>query len=198
MRAAKITFFIILTAIITIQTISHFYVKFLDPRKSILDKYKKDVEKKIDGIKSLDELESLYAEQINDIDNLEKNRDKYTKDQYDDMMHDLEQDEQIIYYRIKTIESKQKDLKQLIFYWSAGLLLVAIGIVIYILRFKWIGLTLFFLGFGEFATWTSPLMRWDNLIGFKILLDTKLILSLISLLLIITVWIINEKLIDKE
>ena len=45
MRATKIIFFIILTAIITVQTISHFYVKLLDQRTSVLDKYKENVEK---------------------------------------------------------------------------------------------------------------------------------------------------------
>jgi hypothetical protein len=113
-------------------------------------------------------------------------------------MRDLEQDKQKIYYRIQTVEFRKKDLKRLMFYWSIGLLLVFIGIVIYKLRFKWIGLTLFFIGFGEFATWTSPLMRWENAIGFKILLDTKLILSVLSLLFIITAWIINEKLINEK
>jgi hypothetical protein len=45
--------------------------------------------------------------------------------------------------------------------------------------------------------WTSPFFDRSNTLNFIELLDMKLVLSTITLALIITLWLLNERLIDK-
>src|SRR5436309_2889778 len=61
MRALRVTLFVIAFVALASQTFRHGYVRWLEPRASVLDKYNTETEKQITTAKSLDELVALYA-----------------------------------------------------------------------------------------------------------------------------------------
>src|SRR3954467_15994678 len=60
MRALRITLFVIAFVVLTSQTFRHAYVRWLEPRTSVLDKYNTETDKQIITAKSLEELVRLY------------------------------------------------------------------------------------------------------------------------------------------
>jgi hypothetical protein len=198
MRGTKLTFFIILTIIILTQTIAHFYVKFIIPKESILDKYKDPIDEEIESKQSIEELDNLYIEAKSELDTFNEDNIDNSSDEIDEKRDELEDNLKDIRNEINNVERKGLQLVELLFYWFIGLILIISGILIYQLLTKWIGTTLLFIGIGEMAICTSPLFNWSNTIGFDFLLNMKLLLSFISLLIIIFIWIINEIKIDKK
>src|SRR3954466_14684559 len=60
MRALRITLFILAFVILSSQTFRHAYVRWIEHRGSVLDKYDTDTEKQITEANSLDELLRSY------------------------------------------------------------------------------------------------------------------------------------------
>jgi hypothetical protein len=60
MKPLRITLFIIAFVILASQTFRHAYVRWIETRTSVLDKYNTETEKQISAAKSLDELVRQY------------------------------------------------------------------------------------------------------------------------------------------
>jgi len=189
MRALKLTLFILFLTVISTQTFRHFYVKFIDVKVSVLDKYKNEFSKKIENINDINKLEIMYKEVFDKIENL-KNTDKkyYDKDEY----KELTNQEYDLSTKIQNLEDVLKKRYELLFYWIFGLISVCLGILVYFLFNKWIGIGSIITGFSEMIIWTSPLYK-ISVYGFNTLLDIKLLLSIITWFILIILWIINDK-----
>jgi len=75
---------------------------------------------------------------------------------------------------------------------------VIFGCISHFFTSKWISFASLISGFSEMTVWTSPFFDMINTLYFIELLNMKLILSIITLILLITIWLLNEKYIDKE
>src|SRR5262249_51382402 len=61
MKALRITLFVLALVSFVTQTFRHIYVRWLEPRASVLDKYNTQTEKDVASAQSIQELESKFA-----------------------------------------------------------------------------------------------------------------------------------------
>ncbi|HEY6248636.1 MAG TPA: hypothetical protein VI685_01680, partial [Candidatus Angelobacter sp.] len=88
-------------------------------------------------------------------------------------------------------ERKTEEIHGLRFFWTIGLVLLVLGIVIYKRLNRWVGFTLIIAALSEFIYWCSPTF-FGGTREFDRLLWNKLVLSLVSLaLLVVVVWMIE-------
>ncbi len=192
METLKKTFLIIFTLIITTQTFRHIYVKFIEPKSSVLTKYYDDTGKDVYASKSIEELEKLFKEANDKVIKYEKTH-KPVKT-YNRRSFEPYKSKNQIERAIESAESINKRLFELKFYWLCGLLALIIGLLIYIKVNKWIGVSSLLIGLSEMAFWTSPLFRgYGRRVGFENLLNYKLIFSVLSFLIMAGLWYLNEK-----
>ncbi len=193
----KRTLLIIFTLIITTQTFRHVYVKFIEPTDSVLTKYSDKTEKNVYSSKSIEELEKLYKKANLKVIQYEKTH-KPIADYYKRERHEPYKSESQIREAIESAETIKKRLFELKFYWLCGLLAFIIGLIVYLKINKWMGVSSLIIGISEMAIWTSPLFRgYGRRVGFENLLNYKLIFSVASFLIMMTLWYISEK-VEKQ
>ena len=195
MRNAKIVLFLICVVTVSTQTFRHFYVRFLDKDESILDKYRTEVEVKIHESTDLNQLEKLYIENKGNIEKIENDNNENYEDSKE--YKDLKIERNKIISAINRAENLSESKYKLIIYWTIGLICVIFGCVSYFFTSKWISFASLISGFSEMTVWTSPFFDRVNTLNFIQLLNMKLILSIITLAMIIGIWLLNEKYIDK-
>src|SRR5438067_8139463 len=61
MRALRTTLFLIAMTVLVAQTFRHVYLRWMEPRGSVLDKFNSQTEQDISSAKSLDQLVAMYA-----------------------------------------------------------------------------------------------------------------------------------------
>lgn len=198
MKPLKIVVFLLLLITFSTQTFRHIYVRWIEPNKSVLDNYKEKIDKDIDETKNLNELVKLYDTAYNKVKKYEENPNnkkiKYNERDYTEPYKTKYK----IKNSIKKIETQNKRLFEFVSYWLFGLLSLIIGFFVYIKINKWIGIGSIIVGFSEMAFWTSPLFRsYGPQYAFDLLLNLKLILSIISWILLIILWFVNEKFSEK-
>src|SRR3972149_8581129 len=77
MKALKLTVFLLAVLVLTTQFARHIYVRYLEPRGSVLDKFEQtETKKAIKGATSLDELVSRYDVAKKRVDELDKQKKK--------------------------------------------------------------------------------------------------------------------------
>jgi hypothetical protein len=180
---------------VSTQTFRHFYVRFLDKDESVLDKYRTELEVKIYESNDMNQLEKLYVENRQKIERIENSNEKI-EDNED--YKTLQREKQEITRAIVRAESLNESKYKLMIYWTIGLFCIIFGCVSYFFTSKWISLASLISGFSEMTLWTSPFFDRNNTLNFIELLNMKLLLSIITLVLIITLWLLNEKFIDKN
>ena len=195
MRGAKIVLFLICITIVSTQTFRHIYVRFLDKDESVLDKYRTEIEVEIYKSKDIEHLENLFAENDIKIKQFENSNDDYEENK---TYKELKREKDKIRSAIRKAENLDKSRYKLTIYWTMGLICIIFGCVSYFFTSKWISLASLISGFTEMTVWTSPFFDRSNTLNFIELLNLKLILSIITLVLIITIWLLNEKFIDKD
>jgi hypothetical protein len=197
MRNAKIVFFLICITAVSTQTFRHFYVRFLDKDESIMDKYRSELEVEIIESTNLDQLENMYIEIDNEIktyrENNKNDEDYADKEEYQNLLEKKSK----ITGAIRSAESLAESKYQLIIYWTMGFICILFGCLSYFFTSKWISFASLISGFSEMVVWTSPFFDRSNTLNFMELLNMKLFLSIITLVLITSVWLLNEKYIDK-
>ena len=195
MRNAKIVLFLICVITVSTQTFRHFYVKYLADDSSILDKYMTEIELEIKKSRNLKELEVLYIDNKNKMEKIENSgNEKYEETKE---YKDLRIEKNKIVAEIRGAESLKESKHKLLVYWIIGFVCVLFGCISYFFTSKWISFASLISGFSEMAVWTSPFFDRINTLNFIELLNMKLILSIITLILVLSVWLLNEKYIDK-
>jgi hypothetical protein len=185
MESLKKTLFIIAMVSVTGYTIRHMYLKWIDPRSSVLDKYEKPITSEIKNASSLKQLEQLYAD---------AHRKVQAADSVDSVKHmepykrsDLEiyRNENELRNAIEEWEAKSREIFKIRFYWGVGLVLVVIGFILYKRVDPWLGITTLITGFGEMVYWTSPTFFYGAGFEYDHLLDNKIVLSIATLVLLV-------------
>ena len=178
------------------QTIRHVYMLWIEPRGSVLDKYDKPRKSEIDAATSLDELMRRYEPVRKQVDEARQARAKAAAEPgagsgvppYLEEREEPFRSERELSQAIREWEQKSKEIRELWFFWTVGLVVLVLGMVLY-RKNRWFGLTLIIAALAEFIYWTSPTF-FGGTREFDRLLWNKLLFTLVSLvLLIIVIWI---------
>lgn len=195
MNALQKTLSIIAFLALATQTVRHAYLLWLEPRKSVLDKYDQPLKGEISGAASLEELLRRYDPVRKAADQARQERAREGKEgrevsRFDELQTEPFKTERALHEAITDWENKSKEIRELRFYWSVGLLFLLIGLLSYRRLSRWLGLTFLIVAFSEFIYWTSPTLFGGNTREFDRLLANKLAFSAVSLaLLIAVIWL---------
>lgn len=194
MRSLQATMFVLVMLVLSTQTFRHVYVKWIEPRGSVLDEFREPVEKDIDESRSLDELKARYAKAHAAQKTYEAGKPLSELDLARRTGREAYREEEELRQAIERVEGQNKETFQLWFYWLCGLVSAALGLAAYARLNPWIGMVGLITGFVEMAVWTSPLWRSRGPQGgFERLLTLKLALSAASMVLLLGLWLWSQR-----
>jgi hypothetical protein len=198
MNTLKKTLFIIAVVFVTGYTIRHIYYKWFAPNQSVLDKYADSSTDAIKNATSLDQLVKIY-------DDAHKKVQAYESDKSNPKIKGLDRDivepyktESKSRNAIKEWENRSKEIFEIRFYWSVGLLLVITGFLLYKKLNEWLGITLIIAGFAEKVYWTSPSFLSSTSVEYENLLTNKIIFSIGTLIFLVVVAFLSDTLTSKK
>lgn len=194
MKTTLTVLFVIAMLVATTQTFRHVYVKWIEPTGSVLDEFKDEIDSNIEKAKNLNEVTNLYREAHNKVKEYEANPNN-PKIKYEEFNSTEPYKSEIAIKReIQNREYDRKQLFELCFYWSIGLLSVLLGIYVFGKFNQWLGFAGIIVGYSEMLCWTSPLFHTRILsLQFEHLLNFKLAFSLITWLMLIAMWLLIER-----
>jgi len=185
----------VIAMIVLIGTIARdVYVRWIEPRGSVLDKYREPVEDQIAKAGSLEELVRLFEPAHAKVEQAEKEeREKGAKDQDDYRKHGREpyKSEQQLRSAIQTWESQAREIYRLRVYWDVGFALVGIGVILTRRKMPWPGLALLVVGFSEAIYWTTPTYFGSSPEFDRLLVNQIVLLALSLALLVAVVWLLG-------
>jgi len=194
LASALLVIFIVL---LTTQFLRHFHVRTLSDHESILDQYtkkKKDIT--LDKSLSLKELSMIYADAEKRI-RLTEDRSSRKKNSRIESTDDPYNRKAKIGEIIITRESDYRMIQEIGFFWITGLLLIALGSVVYIKLETTIGAAAVITGFTEMIWKTGPLFFMTQAVpDSAMILNIKLVLTFITLAGVIAFWYFTRKYID--
>ena len=194
MKRLQITLFMIAFVILGTQPFRHVYVKWIEPRSSVLDSYREPVDTAIASATSLDELEAMYAQAHSAVQEYESNPDNPMVPFRERGVTEPYESEIKIEREIVGWERRTKGIFELRFFWGCGLLSILLGVGCHQKWNKWLGMAAIIAGFSEMAYWTSPLTHsFGAMPEFERLLTNKLLLSLIAWGLLVTLWLLVDR-----
>ena len=198
MKALQTTLFLIAFVVLGTQTVRHIYVKWIEPRSSVLDAYDEPVDSAIAKAETLEELVALYDSAHREMKELE--RKDLERDSASHGVRDFNRPrdpryrtESELREEIEAWEARTKNIFELRFFWALGLVGVVLGVLGLLKANAWLGMAGIMAGFSEMIYWTSPLHRYRGGAEFERLLTEKLWLSLIAWLLLVGLWLLLEK-----
>lgn len=194
MKTTLTVLFVIAVLVSSTQTFRHVYVKWIEPDYSVLDEFKDEVESNIAGAKTLDDLVILYRGATEEVKKYESDSSNPKIKRHEQRNVEPYKSQQKIENEITDREYDINQLFKLVFYWICGLISLSIGISAFIRVNRWLGLAGIIVGFSEMLCWTSPLFH-NRLLSqqFEYLLNYKLLFSVITWVLLITLWLLIEK-----
>ncbi len=179
------------------QTVRHAYIRWLQPRTSVLDKYDRPLRNEITSAQSLDELLRRYDPIRKQVDQARDEREQTGRGlrPFEEPQTEPFKSERQLRGAINEWETRAREIREIRFYWSVGLAFFVLGLACYQKLNRWVGVTLVIAAFSEFIYWTSPTFLGGGVREFDRLLAYKFALSLVSLLLlllVIRVWRVFE------
>jgi hypothetical protein len=195
MKKFQIVLLVISMVILSSQLVRHCYVRYFHDKKSVLDRYnKKDIDYRIERTSSIEELTKTYEEADRKVREFEKGKNRRELEKYgnrDEPYYSKNRLENAI----NDWEAKHERIREVRIFWFAGLLLIMLGSLIYRRIEVWTGISFIIAGFTEMMWWTSP----DFASGtareeFLLLLNTKLLFTVLTLTLMISLWFLRHRL----
>lgn len=183
--------------VVTAQTFRHVYVRWVEPRDSILDQFREKTELEIAESKPLDELATLYADAKKKVKEEDEKHEAESKQRpaserdvdYERLQREPYTSERSLQAAITLRESHHRELRELHFFWLCGLFCVLLGFAAYFKLSAWFGTSLLLLGYLEMIWATSPSFRsFGAAQEFDRLLTAKVIYSVLTLLLVLIAW----------
>jgi hypothetical protein len=206
MKALKITVFLLAVLVLTTQFARHIYVRYLEPRGSVLDTYvQTETKKAIKGATSLDELVSRYDVAKKRVDELDKQKKKaeanksrddrdVLRDKFGDEHKEDYEREADLKRAVQEWEKRSEETYELRVFWLFGFAFLLAGAILLVKGREWLGMAFIVPGIIEMIWWTSPSFRFaGSPIEFERLLMNKLAFTLITLVLVIAAWVMHER-----
>jgi len=189
MKTTQRVLAILALLILATQTVRHAYVRWFEPRTSVLDRFDRPLSDQIAAAASLQDLLRLYEPVRADADRVRKASEGKPESEALQFSEGAEpfRSERELRQAIETWEGKAKEVHAVSFYWSVGLLFLLLGMAAYRWGNRWYGLAAEITAFAEFIYWTSPSLFGGGVREFDRLLSHKILLSLASLLLLVIV-----------
>ncbi len=201
MNALKTAILLLALLALTTQAIRHIYVRYIEPRTSVLDRFDETAAKKvIQSAASLSDLVEEYAPARKRVDELnaelKKELNQQTRDEYymfeqkwnEDHKQDYEREAELK-QAIQDWESRSKEILELRVFWAFGLALFFIGVFLQAKGCSWLGMSLLIPGVVEMIWWTCPSFRFaGSPLEFDRLLINKLTFTLATIAIILVWW----------
>jgi len=187
MKSLLKTLFIIAFLILITQTIRHGYQRWFRPTISVLDRFEETLKGDIKKAKSLDELVRKYEDVHKKVTDYEADKANPIIEPHEKREKEPYKSEFTVKEAINDWEAKSREIHELRFYWTCGLLLVILGYLVFFKRNRWAGISLLIAGFAEIIYWTSPSFIRESSVEFERLLTNKFIFSVLSFILLLFV-----------
>jgi len=211
MKALKITIFLLAILVLSTQFARHLYVRYLEPRGSILDKYEQtETKKAIKTAVSLDELLSRYdvaKKRVDELDeqrkqaesNMSKDKRDVFREQFGEKYKEDYERKSDLKEAISEWEKRSNEIYELRIFWLFGFVFFLTGAILFVKGHDWPGMAFIAPGIVEMIWWTSPSF---GLAGspheFERLLMNKLLFTAVTLILMIATWIWHERFLKKD
>src|SRR5262245_38673785 len=185
MKTLQRTLAVLACLCLAVQTVRHAYVLWLQPRRSVLDRFDRPLKDEIAAASSLDELVRRYEPVRAEADRVKGER-RASRPQGEELQpSDLEpfKSEGALREAIQSWEQRARELHAVRFYLAVGLALAGLGLVACRRGARWLGTTLLIVGFSEIIYWTTPDLIGGGVREFDRLVATKLALSAVSIVL---------------
>ena len=205
MRKLKITILIMALLVLTTQAVRHVYVRYLEPRTSVLDKFEETEAKKvIQNAAALSDIVKEYEPARKRVDQLNEEMKKELFGKPNNEYYILEtkyrEDHKQEYERetelkkgIRDWEIRSKEILELRVFWLFGFIFFVAGIFMLKKRFAWIGMAFIVSGIAEMIWWTSPSFHFfGSPLEFDRLLNNKLCFTIVTIVLLIVAWCLGE------
>lgn len=206
MKALKIAVFVLAMLILTTQAVRHIYVRFIEPRTSVFDKYDQtETQKAIKSADSLGDLLTRYDQARKQSEHLDKQlksmEQNKTRDEIEVIRERFQYEHKQEYKResdlkgaIHDWEEKSKEILELRVFWAFGFAMLFVGALMQIRRAGWLGISLIISGLIEMIWWTCPSFRFaGSPMEFDRLLNNKLIFTLITLAILVCWWVLMNR-----
>lgn len=194
MKGLKITILILSVITLSSQSIHYVYMKYFYDTTSVLDEV---IDKEIKDSKNLDELLAKHKEINIKVKEFEKRKSEKKLRKINKYNTEPYKTQRKIESGIKDWERKQEQYRKLLVQWTLGLLVLIVGLFLYAKSRLWEGMAFITAGILEMLWWASPSTRLGGSISeFERLLNTKLLLSLITLCIILVIWRLAKKVSD--
>jgi hypothetical protein len=206
MKALRIVVFVFAMLVLATQAVRHVYVRFIEPRTSVLDKFDQtETQKAIKSARSLDTLVTEYDSARKKTDELDKElkgmEQNKTKDEIEVIREGFRDKYKKEYEResdlkeaIREWETKSKEILELRVFWACGFALLLMGATLQARGFGWLGVSLVVPGIVEMIWWTSPSLRFGGSpLEFDRLLNNKLAFTLVTIAVLVCWWAIMTR-----
>ena len=206
MRTLRTVIFLLALLVLTTQAARHIYVRYIEPRTSVLDRFDETEAKKvIQGARALSDLLKEYEPARELVDSLNKDLkqelSQKTRDEY--YMHERKwkEDHKQEYEReselkraIQDWENRSKQILELRVFWLFGLVFFLAGVAFLKRNQDGLGMAFLIPGIVEMIWWTSPSFRFaGSPLEFDRLLNNKLIFTFATLVVLIAFRIMKER-----
>lgn len=197
MRGFQLTILVVTIFVLCAQGVHFVYYKFFYPHESVLDDY---VDKQIQAAESLEELVAEYELAMAVVEEYEAQTPEADRPSYGNRRNqEPYSTESRLERAIETWEGRARDYARLWYQWIAGLMLFAGGAVLTRFARGWLGASLIVAGLGEMIWWSSPSFRaGGSLQEYDKLLNAKLILTVLTFVIVIFVWQLYERTLQKS
>lgn len=177
--------------IVAAQTFRHVYIRWIEPRDSVLDQFRERTELEIAASKSLDELASLYGEAKKAVTVEDAKHADATDSEAEYLRRQREpyKSEEQLREAITERESHHRQLRELHYFWWAGSMVALLGFVAYFRINAWFGISLMILGMCEIGWATCPSFRsFGATQEFDRLLTAKVVYSATAVVMLLIAW----------
>jgi len=206
MKFVQVMLLLAAVLLLSIESVRHLYIKYFETRASVLDRFdeavKKEVKEDVLAAQSLeglvekyepvrkrrDELDEMLEDELRGKSDEERAeiRERFREDHEDEYDREWR-----LRYAIDDWESKAKQVTETRVFWACGLVLFALGCVLY-LKWRWLGMAFVIPGVAEMIWATSPSFEWGGtVIEFERLLNNKIVLTNVALVLVVAAWAIS-------
>jgi hypothetical protein len=197
MKPAIIVFLFVAITALTAQTIRHAYMLWLQPQRSVLEKYNPAAQNKIKNADSLEALEKEYAIAQNEVAKADEEIKKSGRriNRFEDEPFKTER---LLKTAIEQWERRSGEIGKAWFSWGCGLGLVLAGLL-FSIRHRWLGLSFIVAGLTQMIWWVSPSFSFNEASSeYRRMLENKFILSLVTLFLVLSLWFLFDRRNRKE
>lgn len=154
---------------------------WVESRGSVMDAFDPPARHEIRDAASLEELLAKYREADAAVKVHEEERGKPELSPYEQERVEPYRTRALVREGIEDWEEKEREIRRLRFFWSAGLLLTLVGALL-LRRSPWLGIGLLIAGFTEMLYWCSPGYFFGASRQFDRLLTHELVFGLLTLL----------------